>query len=71
MTERKRRAKRISLGRYIYRGYEIYNCGYHHPDHCVWWEACKIGSGNADYHANTKREIMEMIDEDEGKLVAG
>ena len=62
-------AKRITRGHYEYRGYELYCCGYHQPDHCVWWEACKIGSGNADYHATTKREIMSMIDEDEDKAL--
>lgn len=61
---KERKIKKISAGNYQYRGYEIHNCGYHHPDHCVWWEACEINSDNASFHATTKRRIIEMIDED-------
>ena len=58
------RAKKISKGIYEYKGYRIANCGYHHPDHCVWWEAVDKNTGCADYHATTKKKIMEMIDND-------
>lgn len=58
-------AKRIGSGRYVYKGYQIYNYGYHHPDHCIWWEAVNIETGCADYHANTKRKLMKMIDKGE------
>ena len=29
-------AKKLSKGIYEYKGYRIANCGYHHPDHCIW-----------------------------------
>lgn len=48
-------AKKIHKGMYEYNGYRLYNCGYHHPDHCIWWEAVNMETGCADYHANTKR----------------
>ncbi|MCM1298217.1 MAG: hypothetical protein NC203_00450 [Firmicutes bacterium] len=64
MNGRKETAKRIRCGRYEYRGYRLYNCGYYCPDHCVWWEAVNPTTGCADYHANTKKEIMDMIDDD-------
>lgn len=56
---------RISRGVYEYKGYRISNCGYHHPDHCIWWEAVNIETGWADYHATTKREIIDLINEGE------
>ena len=58
-------AKRLSTGVYEYKGYRLVNCGYHHPDHCVWWEATNNKTGWADYHAKTKRELMQLIDEHE------
>lgn len=58
----KHRAKRISTGSYIYRGYRLENCGYHQPDHCVWWEASD--EKGAAFHATTKRALIAMIDED-------
>lgn len=58
-------AKRISMGVYEYKGYKITNYGYYPPDHCIWWEAVNEETGCADYHAHTKKEIIDMIDEDE------
>lgn len=55
--------KKISAGRYEYRGYVVTNAGYHQPDHCVWWEASNKENGHADFHAKTKREIKWRIDE--------
>ena len=55
-------ATKISKGIYSYKGYRISNCGYHHPDHCIWWEAVNETTGCADYHATTKKEIIRMID---------
>lgn len=46
------------------KGYRISNCGYHEPDHCVWWEAVDMQTGCADYHATTKKFLMEQIDDD-------
>lgn len=61
--EKSRRAKRLKNGHYLYKNYELFNCGYHHPDHCIWWEAINIETDVADYHANTKQELMDLIDE--------
>lgn len=58
-------AKKIHKGKYLYKGYEIYNYGYCPPDKCIWWEATNIKTGCADYHANTKKEIIRMIDRKE------
>lgn len=58
-------AIKIHKGNYLYKNYHIYNCGYHIPDHCVWWEAVNLDTGCADYHANTKKELMKLIDEEE------
>lgn len=54
---------KISKGIYEYKGYRISNCAYHQPDHCVWWEAVNLQTGCADYHANTKKGLVELIDE--------
>lgn len=59
------KCKKLHQGIYEYRGYRICNCGYHEPDHCIWWEAVDIKTGCADYHANTKKEIIEMIERGE------
>lgn len=32
---------------------------------CIWWEAVNMETGCADYHANTKKDLMDAID---GKL---
>ena len=58
-------AKKIHKGIYEYKGYRLSNCGYHHPDHCIWWEAVNMETGCADYHAKTKKDLMDAID---GKL---
>lgn len=50
-------------GVYEYKGYRVSNCGYYEPDHCIWWEAVNIEMGCADYHAHTKKELIELIDE--------
>lgn len=56
--------KKIHRGKYEYKGYYLCCCGYHEPDHCVWWEAVNIETGCADYHEHTKRQLMENIDND-------
>ena len=61
--------KRITKGKYIpkgyeYRGFEVINHGYYAPDKHIWWEAVDVKTGCADFHARTKREIKELIDED-------
>lgn len=62
------KAKRIHAGRYEYKGYELLNCGYHHPDHCIWWQAINMETGCADYSCHTKRELIEEIDEYESRM---
>lgn len=62
------KAKRIHAGRYEYKGYELLNCGYHHPDHCIWWQAINMKTGCADYSCHTKRELIEEIDEYESRM---
>ena len=50
------------MSRYKFKGYTITNCGYHQPDHCVWWEAVNE-NGEACFHGNTLREVeFEILD---------
>lgn len=65
MADHKMRAKRIGSGIYEYKGYRLANCGYHRPNHQIWWEAVNLKTDCADYHAQTKKELMQMIDKDE------
>lgn len=58
------KANRIKDGVYEYRGYILKNRGYHHPDHCVWWEAIGLTTNCGDFHATTKKDLMKLIDED-------
>lgn len=60
------KAKKIHAGRYEYKGYELLNCGYHHPDHCIWWQAINMKTGCADYSCHTKKELIEEIEMDSG-----
>ena len=48
------------MKRYKFGGYTITNCGYHQPDHCVWWEACD-DDGLACFHGKTLREVEFLI----------
>ena len=48
------------MKRYKFKGYTITNCGYHQPDHCVWWEACD-DNGLACFHGKTIREVEFLI----------
>ena len=61
---------RITEGKYISRGYrylnyEIRNHGYYPPDKCNWWEAVNVETGEADYHAHSKKQIKRLIDDKE------
>ena len=41
-------AKKISRGHYVYRGYDIWCCGYYEPEHSIVWEAVdEYGGGFA------------------------
>ncbi len=58
------KAKKISCGKYEYRGFILINYGYHQPDHCVWWQAIDMKTDCADFHEHTKRDLMEAIDKE-------
>ena len=45
-----------------YRGYRIINQGYHPPDRCIWWQAENLKTGEADFHAHTRRDLKAQID---------
>lgn len=52
--------RRTVMAKYKFKGYTISCCGYHQPDHCVWWEAVD-DSGCASFHGTTLREVEFMI----------
>jgi hypothetical protein len=55
------RAKKISKGEYIYRGFRVYCFGYYEPEQRVVWEAVdSIGDGVA--HGFSKKSVMRAID---------
>tara|TARA_R110000824_G_scaffold56121_1_gene153921 strand:- start:57 stop:440 length:384 start_codon:yes stop_codon:yes gene_type:complete len=49
----------------VYKGYRIRNHGYYPPDKCNWWEAINISTGEADFRAHTKPDILFQIDSHE------
>ena len=56
------KAKRIRAGKYIYRGYEIYCCGYYPPERRVVWEAIdEYGCGFA--HHYSLKGVKKLIDQ--------
>lgn len=65
MADHKMTAKRIGSGIYEYKGYRLANCGYHYPDHQIWWVAVNIRIGYITFFANSKKELMQKIDKDE------
>ena len=67
MIHKTHKAKKITSGKYLYRGLEVTNEGYHHPDHCVWWEAVNPQTGEAEHHATTFKHIKDLIDEAEDR----
>ena len=60
------KSKKISKGIYDYKGYELRYFGYHQPDHSVYWEAVNKITHNTDYHAHTKKGLIQLIDKYEG-----
>ncbi len=69
-NNKKYRAKRISSGHYLYRGYRIVSVGYYEPEHHIVWEAEDTdGSGFAHSFSlrDTKRLIDESLDDDKIK----
>lgn len=58
-------AKRLGNGVYEYQGYKFANCGHYMSDYKVWWVAVNIRTGYITFFANSKKELMQMIDKDE------
>lgn len=56
------RAKRISKGEYIYRGFRVYCFGYYEPEHHVVWEAVDESTGDGVAHGLSKKSVMRGID---------
>lgn len=56
------KAKKVKSGVYIYKGYVVQNYGYYPPDKCIWWQAVNVETNCADFHANTKKELLFQID---------
>lgn len=54
--------QKISKGIYEYRGYRLRNCGYNQSDHCIWWEAVNLITDCVAYRANTKKDLIKLID---------
>ncbi len=59
------KAKRISKGKYLYRGCIIECVGYYHPEHRVCWE-CIDNHGNGFGHGYSLKECKMWIDEEYG-----
>lgn len=57
-------AKKISKGVYEYKGYKLIRFGYFPNEQSVWWEAVDR-NGDAEYHAHTKKGLMQLIDKEE------
>lgn len=57
------RPVKIKSGEYLYKGYRIVCIGYYEPEHRIVWEAENLETGCGDFHAYTKREIIDFIDE--------
>ena len=61
----KHKAKRLSSGHYLYRGFEIICVGYYQPENRVCWEAVDengCGFGQSYSLKETKREIDDELD---------
>lgn len=57
-------AKRLGNGVYEYQGYILANCGHYMSDYKVWWVAVKKGSSKVSYFANSKKELIQTIEQD-------
>ena len=58
-------AKRLGNGVYEYQGYKLANYGHYMSDYKVWWVAVNIRTRYVAFFANSKKELMQMIDKDE------
>lgn len=56
---------RLQAGRYRYKNYILIKHGYYPPDKCIWWEAINNKTNEADFHAHTKRHLIQLIDDSE------
>ncbi len=57
------KAKKISKGHYLYRGFEIICIGYYHPEHRVCWE-CVDEHGGGFGQGFSLKECKMWIDEE-------
>ena len=62
VQENKYKAKRISAGHYIYRGYKVTCIGYYPPERKVVWEA-EDENGNGFAHAFSLKCCKYWIDD--------
>lgn len=65
------RCKRLSAGKYLYRGVLCQCLGYFEPEHHIVWEGgqpCNINgeitNSGGDYHARSLKELKTIIDEE-------
>lgn len=63
MTNKDFPCKKITNGKYKYRGWIVASVGYYPPDHCVVWEGYDPETGCADFHAFSKKVIKKLIDD--------
>ena len=54
---------KITSGRYQYKGYDLLKM-YYHPERRYVWEAVNLQTGESDYRAFTKSELIADIDAD-------
>lgn len=63
MSTPKHKAKRLSRGHYMYRGFKITCVGYYEPEKRIVWEAVdENGCGFA--HSFSLRDTKRLIDDD-------
>jgi hypothetical protein len=55
-------AKKIRSGVYHYKGYEL-SSSYYTPESRIAWEAVNLETGESDYRAYSKKELMIEIDQ--------
>lgn len=67
---KKYKCKKIGIGHYEYRGYELICIYDYEPDNCDIWEAVDLNTNCADFHASTKRYLKYLIDKRLDKGIA-
>lgn len=61
---KKHKAKRLSKGLYLYRGFQIECVGYYQPEHRVCWEAVEENGINGWAHHYTLKDVKREIDDE-------